>query len=209
MDRFNAYEVKALETSDGKGAFEALVAVFGNVDTYGDRIIKGAFERTLEEDGLPPIVWSHDWRTPPVGATLKATETDDGLVIAGQLFVDRVPLADHVYAAMSTKGGDGKPPLRQFSFGYDVRGYSVHESEDPNAWNGEVRDLTDLKLLEVGPCLIGVNPSTELLAIKGVTPAPTRDQNPSPAPPAESKSAPARMSREARNSYLTVHLGRR
>jgi hypothetical protein len=50
------------------GEFEALVAVFGNVDKGGDRIMPGAFTKTLaawraSEDPVP-VIWSHDWNTP-------------------------------------------------------------------------------------------------------------------------------------------------
>jgi len=213
VDRLTTHSVKSVEAAgDGndRGRFRALVSVFGNVDAYGDVVEKGAFTRTLSEDGLPPIVWSHQWSTPPVGATLAAEETDDGLVIDGQLFVGDVQLADSIYAAMSRVGGDGLPPLRQFSFGYDVRGYSVEESDHPNAWAGEIRRLTDLKLHEVGPCLVGVNPDTELLDVKGVDPRVrpgVRDARPPWSTGA--KSAADRMDRAAREHYVAVLLGRR
>lgn len=206
-------EVKALSTDvDGgePGTFEALVAVFGNVDSYGDRMAKGAFARTLTEHGLPPIVWSHDWHTPPVGASLKATEEDDGLVIRGQLFLD-VPLGAHIYTAMSRKGGDGKAALRRFSFGYDVKGYSVEESDDPNAWMGEVRTLTDVDLWECGPCLVGVNLEAELLSVKGVSQDAARRVlgDPRREAPAGAKATPARPSRADIDNYLTYATGRR
>jgi hypothetical protein len=54
--------------TDSAGEFEALVAVFGNVDKGGDRIMPGAFTKTLaawRASGDPvPVIWSHDWNTP-------------------------------------------------------------------------------------------------------------------------------------------------
>jgi len=138
------------------GVFDALVAVFGNVDHGGDRIVPGAFTRTLEERGMPPVVWSHQWMVPPIGKTLDARETDRGLEIRAKLFVDEDDghdTARQVYVAMR------EGALREFSFAYTTR-ESRFVEEDGNT----VRELHDLDLLEVGPTLVGMNPETELIA---------------------------------------------
>ena len=55
--------------ADGEtGTFEATVAVFGNVDRGGDRIMPGAFKDTLERwkasgDPIPVILRTTRWRT--------------------------------------------------------------------------------------------------------------------------------------------------
>jgi HK97 family phage prohead protease len=163
-------EVKSFPVSEFKaqadepGVFEAIVSVFGNVDHGRERVVKGAFARTLKERGYPPIVWSHDWMTPPIGTTLAAEERDEGLYIKGRLFVgegEDSPLARQVHTAMKAQGGDGRSPLREFSFAYDVveAGYSEEDGS-------EIRDLKDLELLEAGPTLLGMNPETRLIAVK-------------------------------------------
>jgi HK97 family phage prohead protease len=189
---FGVVEFRVLGDADQPGTFEAIVAVFGNIDSYGDRMVSGAFTRTLKDRGFPAVVWSHDWYTPPVGASLEAREVDGkeadsiagraldiegGLYIKGRLLVDIANGEDHqiarqVWAAMSAKGGDGRPPLREFSFGFKTRKaqWVQDDVEDlpPDAqWTGgEIRELLDVDLFEVGPCLIGANPATELLAAK-------------------------------------------
>jgi HK97 family phage prohead protease len=180
---FPVAHFKALKSSDAPGTFEAIVAVFDNIDSYGDRIRSGAFTRTLDERGLPPIVWSHDWLTPPIGASLDAGERSAsgdlpaGLWVKGRLLVYQTAGADHavarqVWAAMTAAGGDGRPPLKEFSFGFRTRKAQWVE-EDPDTlpadaqWTGgEIRDLLDLDLYEVGPTLVGANPATELIAAK-------------------------------------------
>jgi HK97 family phage prohead protease len=156
-----SFEVKELDTAGGSGEFEALVAVFGNVDRGGDRMLKGSFADTLATNGYPPVVWSHMWDTPPIGASMKAEETDAGLVIGGKLFVDDHEIARQVYAGMSTKGGDGRPALREFSFGY-----STVESKDVTEDGQTVREIAKVDLYEVGPTLVGMNPATRLLGVK-------------------------------------------
>jgi hypothetical protein len=74
-----------------KGEFEALVSVFGNVDYGGDRVVKGAFAKSLarwEEKGDPiPVIWNHMWENPEahIGKVNPgdAAETDDGLLVKG------------------------------------------------------------------------------------------------------------------------------
>jgi hypothetical protein len=59
--------------ADSAGQFEALVAVFNNIDKGGDRILAGAFTKTLaawRASGDPvPVIWSHEWGRPiPISA---------------------------------------------------------------------------------------------------------------------------------------------
>lgn len=143
------------------GTATALVSVFGNVDLGGDRVMPGAFTRTLTEwqaKGDPiPVIWSHDWDNPEsfVGwadpATIK--ESDQGLVVPMQFDLDR-PRAEQVHHLLKTRR------VTQFSFGYFVREYDTVNDEQ----YGAVRELKDIDLFEVGPTLLGMNPETELLA---------------------------------------------
>lgn len=161
---FPVTDLKAIGGSDEPGTFEAIVAVFGNVDTGGDRLERGAFKRTLKERGLPPIVWSHNWDVPPIGVVSEAVENNEGLRIKGRLFVgedEDSPLARQVYTAMKATDGNGKAPLREFSFGYAAKEYAM-EGEDEQ----KIRVLKDVELFEVGPTLIGMNPATRLMAVK-------------------------------------------
>lgn len=52
-------------------------------------------------------------------------------------------------------------PLREFSFGYEVRDSHKEEVDGKS-----VRVLTDVEVLEVGPTLIGMNPATRLVTVK-------------------------------------------
>lgn len=153
---FSLSEFKALDES---GTFDALVAVFGNVDAGGDRIERGAFKRSLSEweakGRSVPVLWSHDAETVPIGVVSQAVENQDGLRVKARLFIDDNPQARAVHAAM--KGG----ALQEFSFGYGARDYA-------NVVEGgrKVRVLKDLHLGEVSPVFAGMNPSTRLIGVK-------------------------------------------
>lgn len=141
----------------GNGEFEALVAVFGNVDSVGDRVIKGAFTKSLEEwkaSGDPiPVIFSHQWDNlhAHVGEVFSAEERDEGLYVKARLDLED-DFARDLWKKMKRRR------IREMSFAYDV----VHERKADDGAN----DLTELKIIEVGPTLKGINPETQLLAVK-------------------------------------------
>jgi HK97 family phage prohead protease len=153
-------QIKAAGEDDGleEGQFRALVSVFGNVDSYGDRVMPGAFAKTLAEWaelGDPiPIYWSHQMADPDmnIGYVVSAQETELGLEVLGQLDVtEGSPKAAQAHRLMKGRR------VSQFSFAYDVV-----EQEEVDG----VNELQALKLYEVGPTPIGANDQTELLAVK-------------------------------------------
>ncbi|MDW4900659.1 HK97 family phage prohead protease [Streptomyces californicus] len=163
-------KVKAAGAADGlaEGQFSALVSVFNNEDSYGDVVRPGAFTQSLAEwtakgDSIP-VIWAHQWSDPfaHVGRVLKATETLQGLEVLAQ--IDDLdgeganPTAQQVYRLLKGRR------VTQFSFAYDV-GEGGWITDDEHPWGGYY-ELRRLDLHEVGPCLLGVNRETELLAAK-------------------------------------------
>ncbi|MFI9012590.1 HK97 family phage prohead protease [Streptomyces griseus] len=163
-------KVKAAGVADGlaEGQFSALVSVFNNEDSYGDVVRPGAFTQSLSEwtakgDSIP-VIWAHQWSDPfaHVGRVLKATETLQGLEVLAQIDdldgEDANPTAQQVYRLLKGRR------VTQFSFAYDV-GEGGWITDDEHPWGGYY-ELRRLDLHEVGPCLLGVNRETELLAAK-------------------------------------------
>lgn len=151
-------QIKAIDGDDdtsSEGVFEALVAVFGNVDAVGDTIVKGAFADTLaawRASGDPiPVYWSHRMDDPDycIGHVLAAKETDDGLWVRAQLDLD-TPKAVTTYRLLKSRR------VTQFSHVEAGEGESYTE-------------LRKLTLHEVGPTPIGANPATELLEVKSAS----------------------------------------
>lgn len=156
------FNVKAAGEQDGTdaGEFEAVVATY-DLDSYGDKIIPGAFKETLAEwksKGDPiPVIWSHMSYDPDMhlGVVEDAEERDTGLWVKGRLDLDQ-PKAAQVYRLMKGRR------VTQFSFAYDVLEGAWIEEKDADPYY----ELRKLRLYEVGPTLIGVNQETELLAVK-------------------------------------------
>lgn len=153
-------KVTEVDAESGGGEFTALVSVFGNIDSYGDVVQPGAFERTLKEwsaSGYPiPVYWGHNLSDPDynIGSIVEAVETDRGLQVRAQLDMDS-PKAPQVYRLL--RGGR----VKEFSFGYQVRDAGWGEKDGT-----EVYELRDIDLYEVSVVPVGANPATELQTVK-------------------------------------------
>lgn len=161
--------VKAAGADEGlkDGQVRMLVSAFGNVDSYGDVVMPGAFAEDLEAwkaAGDPiPFIWSHQWGDPfaHIGAVDSASETADGLEVLASLDVETNRKAAQVYYLLKNRR------VTQASFAYDTLDAEWAQREDAETGKKyEVYELRKLHVLEVGPTLIGANRETELLAAK-------------------------------------------
>lgn len=85
---------------DSSGStFSGYASTFGNVDSYGDTIVKGAYAETLEKNGLPKMFWNHISDAVPIGKWVDAKEDDYGLLLTGE-FTPGNTLAQEVKAAL-------------------------------------------------------------------------------------------------------------
>lgn len=87
------------------GKFAGYASVFGGVDSYGDTLLRGAFDYTLRNNGKPKMFFQHDWGM-PVGKYLVAKEDDHGLYVEGEL-TPGLALAADVRAALKHGTLDG------------------------------------------------------------------------------------------------------
>ena len=143
-----------------EGQFKAYASVFGNIDSYGEAVVKGAFEESLSEwtaSGLVlPILFGHNMADPDfnIGGTIEAKEDDHGLHIYGELDLVN-PKAVQVYRLLKGRR------INQLSFAYDVLDSGPVEKDGT-----KYTELRKLKLYEVSIVPIGANQETEVLAVK-------------------------------------------
>jgi HK97 family phage prohead protease len=157
-----SFEILETKADGDSGIFEALVSVFNNVDSDGDRILPGAYTKTLErwrESGDPiPIILSHQWTNPfahiGVAYPKDVKQTPRGLMVKGRLDIKDNDVARQVYRLMQRRS------LKEFSIGYKVPAGGEHRAEDG------ANDITEIDLVEAGPTLKGANGATELHAVK-------------------------------------------
>jgi HK97 family phage prohead protease len=149
----------ALELLGHEGEFVARMAVFDVIDRAQDRLRPGAFADSLltwkRKKRMPPLMWGHRHDDPAyrLGKVLALTEDERGLVVHAQLDLAKPKAADTYDLLRDNEA--------EFSFAFETKAATLVR-EDGKL----VRDITAVHLLEVGPCLIGMNPETELLAIK-------------------------------------------
>lgn len=156
-------EIKAAGPDDGLAElqFEGYASVFGNKDSYGDVVTKGAFKETLAtwkaSGNELPCLWSHDMNDPEsnIGHVLEAKEDEHGLRVKVQLDPESAKAAT-VYRLLKGRR------VSQMSFAYEVLDAAAQKSEEL----GDYYELKKLKLFEVSVVPIGANQETEILAVK-------------------------------------------
>lgn len=135
-----------------EGVIEGYGSVFGNIDSYGDVVVKGAFAKSLSawsaKGRLPRMLWQHS-SNQPIGVWDEMAEDDKGLRVKGRLLLG-VPRADEALLLLRGKAIDG------LSIGYDV----VDEKRD-----GVVNRLLAIDLREVS---VVTDPANDLALVDSV-----------------------------------------
>lgn len=145
------FEVKA---DVDRGVFEGYASYFGNKDSYGDVVEKGAFADTLKNDAhRVKVLWQHN-PYQPIGKPLHMEEDSKGLYVRAKV-------------APTTLGKDVLVLLREGVINELSIGYVPVEDE----WDDkeQVRRLKKIKLYEFSPVTWAAN---ELAVITGVKAAP-------------------------------------
>jgi HK97 family phage prohead protease len=130
--------------------FEGYASTFGNIDLGGDIVAMGAFADSLKE-GMPKMVYQHNM-SQPIGIYEKAYEDQQGLYVRGKM-PKANRMAQDVYSLMKCGAIDS------MSIGYTVGDYEIVDSK---------RVLKKIKLWEVSPVTIPMNPKAKITAVKSV-----------------------------------------
>lgn len=105
------------------GKFAGYASVFGGVDSYGDTIVRGAYDSTLRSNGKPKMFFNHDSYALPIGKWMSAKEDEHGLFVEGELTAGN-PQSDAVRAALKHGTIDG------LSIGFYLKKGDFEETEE-------------------------------------------------------------------------------
>lgn len=145
-----ALEVKDLSED---GTFEGYGSIFGNVDSYGEKVVPGAFVESLakhrREGTSVLMLWQHN-PDEPIGVWDDLAEDAKGLWGKGRLIME-VQRAKEVYALLRAKA---------------VRGLSIGYRELDTDKDGVVRVLKKLDLWEISPVSFPANTRARVEAVK-------------------------------------------
>jgi HK97 family phage prohead protease len=142
------FELKRL---DEDGTFEGYAATFNKIDKGGDKILPGAFRKTLREKKKRPMHWYHDVRVPVGEIMLK--EDGNGLAATGALIIEDILKAKELYAFMKKT----ETVAKQLSIGYDAV---------KKEFEGDVRILKEIKLYEVSIVTFGMDQEANITNVK-------------------------------------------
>lgn len=124
-----------LKFDDEARTIEGYASVFGGVDSYGDTVMRGAYEDTLKDRERPVRMrWNH-WG-PVIGKWVEIREDEKGLYVRGELTPGH-SVADDAYASLKHGAVDG------LSIGY----YIPEGGAEKNEHGGY--DLKQVELIEI------------------------------------------------------------
>jgi hypothetical protein len=171
---FGLVEVRA--TDEAVGKFSGYGAIFGNTDSYGDVIERGAFSDTLSEwsdrGKWPPMLLQHGGGffgggaddMLPVGKWDSMEENSKGLKVEGELFAVNTERGQYIYEGLKSGVLDG------LSIGFLTREFRAGTKPDEPD-----RTLTNIDLWEVSIVTFPANPKARVGAVKSLTTEELRD----------------------------------
>ena len=162
----NLIEVKALDSGDGLMRFSGYGAVFGNLDSYGDVLVKGAFKDSLKEakkSGIYPAMLSQHggWGMTaddmtPIGLWENLEEDDIGLKLDG-IFAE-TQRGKEMYTLMKMTP---RPAITGLSIGYIPKEYVMGtKPSEPR------RTLKKVDLMEISPVTFPANGKARVASVK-------------------------------------------
>ena len=168
------FEFKLAQSDAAPGTFEGYGAVFGNVDSYGDVIAKGAFKGTLSDwrkkKSLPKMLLQHggwgitDRDGIPVGKWEAMEEDDHGLQVKGRVINLDTEGGKSLYGALK------EGVLDSMSIGYFAKEFSLGTKPDEPR-----RTLKKVDLVEVSIVTFPANDQARITAVKSLDDATIRE----------------------------------
>jgi HK97 family phage prohead protease len=147
------FEIKSV---DENGRFTGYGSVFGELDSYRDIVMPGAFKDSLKEDfqakkRLVPMLWQHDWWS-PIGVYPVIEEDKVGLYLEGECNKE------------VQKGAECHALMKQGALTGLSIGYTTVTSE----WDEEnlIRKLIKVNLWEVSPVTFPAGDSARINHVK-------------------------------------------
>jgi HK97 family phage prohead protease len=138
--QYKTFDFKIDSTKDDAdhGVIEGYASTFGNVDQGGDRVLKGAFKKTISENVKWPILADHSPYA-PIGMNLESVEDSKGLYVKGELELGVEKARERYLLAKQAARHGGRSGL---SIGYQV----IKAEPDKNS--PRILELKEIKMYE-------------------------------------------------------------
>jgi HK97 family phage prohead protease len=157
----NATQLEIKSVDDGTGTFTGYLAVFGDVDSDKDTIVKGAFKVSLASKRLIPILWQHVI-VEPIGVWTELKEDDHGLLVTGRLAID-TDAGARAYSLLKMLMESAKQFDARGVFALSI-GYKAVQFDRIKG----VRHLKEIKLFEGSFVTFSSNSESNVTSVKGI-----------------------------------------
>lgn len=147
-------EIRSID--EEQGTFSGYGAVYGNKDSYGDIIVKGAFDNYLSGHSAKEVklLWQHDSKQ-PIGVYDEVRSDENGLFVKGRLLINEIEKAKEAFALLKAGAISG------LSIGFSINKNGA-EMKDGNFY------LKDLSLWEISVVTFPANDKANVNAVKSI-----------------------------------------
>jgi HK97 family phage prohead protease len=167
---YKALQLEVKDIGEDGRTVTGFAAVFGNIDSGYDRLFKGAFKKTLKENGKRvKHLWQHDMSAPPIAAVKELREVGreelpadvqkaypdatGGLLVARK-YLD-TPRGNEILTGIESGA------VTEMSFAYDPLKYDFEElKESDDVRPLVIRNLREVRLYETSDVVWGMNAAT-------------------------------------------------
>lgn len=136
-----------------EGIISGYGSTFGNIDSYGDTVVPGAFANSLkahrQNKSAPLMLWMHD-RSRPVGRWEKVAEDSHGL---------------HVEGVLNMRTASGREAYEHLTAG-DIAGLSIGYQAEREQARGGVNVLQEVTLFEISIVSMPADPHARITGVK-------------------------------------------
>ena len=148
---YKAAPVGELIDADEKaGIIKGYGSYFGNKDSDNDVIMKGAYKKTIAENGeRVKYLYQHDMNQ-PIGKMTELYEDEKGLVFVAEIAKTQLgkDVVELMKSGVITKNSVGIMPMQKNN-------------------KGDYREITEVKLYEISAVTLAANDQAKILDVKG------------------------------------------
>lgn len=148
---YKAAPVGELIDADEKaGIIKGYGSYFGNKDSDNDIIMKGAYNKTIAENGYRvKYLYQHDMNQ-PIGKMTELYEDEKGLVFVAEIAKTQLgkDVVELMKSGVITENSVGIMPLQKSD-------------------KGDYREITEVKLFEISAVTLAANDQAKILDVKG------------------------------------------
>lgn len=139
-----------LDADENAGIIKGYGSYFGNKDSDNDVITKGAYKKTIEENGeRVKYLYQHDMMQ-PIGKMRELYEDDKGLVFVAEIAKTQLgkDVVELMKSGVITENSVGIMPIQKQN-------------------KSDYREITEVKLYEISAVTLAANDQAKILDVKG------------------------------------------